>query len=160
MLAISTTQLNPPDPDYWPSSGLIYTYGTSGRPLGFKYGTVGSEQLRYVYEVHDFSLVDQHGETFLQGTVNAREASIKISSPAGYDQYLNRHGTGTLDINGTSIAIDKVTEDGKVFKSSPWKGRSLVVAEPCSWSVTADGKLTVNAPSTGSKSTGDKSASR
>lgn len=155
VLAISTTQLNPPDPDYWPSSGLIYTSGTNGHPLGFMYGTVGSERLKYVYEVRDFSIVDQKGETFLYGEVNTREASMKVSSPAGYDQYFDRDGQGTLELNGTSIAIDKVTEDGKASKSFPWKNHSLVVAEPCSWSVTLDGKLTVSAPST-AKTTASK----
>jgi len=152
VLAISTTPLNPPDPNYWPSSGLIFTSGTNGYRLGFVFG---SKRFKYVYEAHDFAILDHDGETLLQGIANSPESSMEISSPAEYGQHLNQNGTGTLQLNGTSIAIDKVTKEGKVYQSVPWRGHTLVVAEPCSWSITIDGKLTVSAPST-AKTTANK----
>ncbi len=147
LLTINTTQDNPFNTEWPPASGVSFVVGADGRPLNFG---VGSHQFKYVYEPHGFSVVDQNGKTLMHGDFAAN--NLDIGSPAGYGLHLNQDGTGAMNVNGTEIAINKITKDGKVYQSFPWNGHNVLIEQSCSWNVTSDGDLTVSAPSTGSKS--------
>jgi hypothetical protein len=141
-LAINTVQDNPSNSNYPPASGLVFVVGANGRPMSFGDGT---HQFRYVYEANRFSVVDKDGKTLMHGDFAAK--NLDIGSPAADGLHLSQDGTGTMQINGTSIAIDKVTKDGKTYQSFPWNGHKVFIEQDCNWNVTTDGDLTINAPS-------------
>ena len=141
-LVINTTQPNPSNPDYPPATGLTFVVGADGRPESFR---DASHRFKYVYQAHGFSVVDQDGKTVMHG--NFDTASSEIGSPLGFNLHLSQDGTGTMQINGNTIVIDKITKDGKTYQSFPWNSHKVLVEQGCNWNVTSDGDLTVNAPS-------------
>ena len=141
LLMINTTQNDAPDPDYPPASGLSFTLGADGRPIDF---SDTSHRYTYVYEPHGFSIVDQCGKVVEHVDIDTKK--FEITGPAGYNLHLNQDGTGTMQINKMSIAIDKVTKDGMIYQSFPWNGHKVFIGMGCNWNVTSDGDLTVNAP--------------
>ena len=142
LLMINTTQDSTPNPDYPPASGLSVTIGADGRPMSFG---DASHRYKYVYEPQGFSVVDPDGKVIEH--INADTHKFEIAGTAGNSLHFNQDGTGTMRINGTNIAIDSVTKDGKVYQSFPWNGHKVLIEQGCNWNVTTDGDLTVNAPS-------------
>ncbi len=52
----------------------------------------------------------------------------------------------TLEINGTTIRLERVKRDGKDYILFPWNGHKVFVESNCGFSLTGDGDLTVNGP--------------
>ncbi len=144
LLSITATQNNTPDPDYPPASGLLFTIGQDGRPISFG---DAAHQYKYIYAPHGFSVVGPDGKTVMQGSDNA--SNLEINSPSGFRLHMNLDGTGTMQLNGMNIPIEKVTKDSKVYVSFPWNGHTVLIEQSCNWNITSDGDLTINAPTTG-----------
>ncbi len=147
-ISVTHQQKDTSDSTQPPFSRAVIVIGSDGRPVSM---SDGHKTYNFAVTPTGGSITGPDGKILVQKGKNG----IDVSGPEGNAAHLNPDGTGTMQINGTDIAITKVTKDGKTYQSFPWNGHKVLVEQSCTWSVTTDGDLTVNAPST-AKTTASK----
>ena len=137
------------DPNQPPALRLVWVMGLDGHPVSMSDGV---RTMNFAINPTGISVTNPSGKVLMKSESTPKDGTV-FSTSDGASGSVKTTDTGSvIDINGTQTMVKKVTKDGKVYSSFPWNGHHVLAEQPCSISVTSDGDLTVNAPSTANES--------